>query len=71
MSEVLRAAIAAEGGLATQSDLARLWGISEARVRHMRIAGGFPEPVTSVTDGRSPLWTVSSALAYRPLKQAA
>ena len=67
MSNELRALIAAEGGLATQSDLARLWGVSEARVRHMRASAGFPEHVTTVTDGRSLLWTISSALEYRPL----
>lgn len=59
----LAAAIAAAGGLANQSDLARLWDVSVARAGQLVQDPTFPAPVATV--GGRPAWAVTPAMDWR------
>lgn len=59
----LRRAIDQAGGLASQADLARLWGITRSTANQLCGLPDFPEPVATI--GRSPVYAVDEAKAWR------
>lgn len=59
----LRAAIRAQGGLATLAGLARRWGISKQRAHTLAEHPDFPKPVHA--EGRWRLYLVSEADSFR------
>jgi hypothetical protein len=59
----LRRAIAAGGGIATQAELARHWGVNRARARQLAGEPGFPAPVATI--GGSDVWAVGEVDAWR------
>lgn len=59
----LRVAIEKAGGLASQADLARIWGITRSTANQLCTLDDFPEPVAII--GRSPVYAVDEAVAWR------
>lgn len=64
-----REAIAAGGGLVSMAGLARRWNVTHQAVRKMRTSETFPKPTTKV-DGRSDVWLVHEADAWRNARLA-
>ncbi len=61
---ILKEAIKKSGGLASQADLARMFGVGSPRVRQMRLEyADFPKPVGSVNG--QPVWARDEARAWR------
>jgi hypothetical protein len=55
----LRNEVAAAGGLASQADLARRWGVARQRVHEMVRDGLLPTPIARV--GGRPVWLMREA----------
>jgi predicted DNA-binding transcriptional regulator AlpA len=65
----LRGRIAAAGGLVNAADLARVWGVSRARVSELQATAGFPEPIGTV--GNRPAWLLEQCDQWRDSRKAA
>lgn len=61
--EQARAGIQVSGGLASQADLARRWGMSRQRVGILVRQPGFPEPAATVNG--QPVWLADEAAIWR------
>jgi hypothetical protein len=55
------------GGLASQADLARRWGISRQRVHQLTRETGFPSPAGEVNG--QPVWFVAAADQWRKYRE--
>lgn len=61
--EQARAGIQISGGLASQADLARRWGMSRQRVGILVRQPGFPQPAAAVNG--QPVWLADEAAIWR------
>lgn len=65
MSDDLRRLIDKAGGLHTEADLARRWGVSRQRIRELTEMDDFPQPVLVI--GRSKLYAGYECDTWREL----
>lgn len=67
--KTIRDRIAAAGGLVNAADLARVWGVSRARVTELVAMPDFPEPIDHV--GERAVWLLAQCDQWREARARA